>query len=280
MELFKISEFSRLSRIPLQTLRYYDQIGILKPAKIDDTTGYRYYCAEQLLQINRIVIFKELGFSLQQIAQLLHENIPAEQIRGMLRLKENEIQSLLEMEMSKLARIKERVQLVEREGRIEKEQEVVLKQVDSMHLISYSARGAAEDIPWLFQMFDSLLDASLKSSLTGPKTVLWKESGTKDQLFEFGVGYAIKTDSVTLPEQMERSFLPAETMASLLFRSDSTFKESACLDLATWIEQHGYCIRSEQPGREIYVPLSEEPGVELIEIQIPIEARGQIEHGK
>lgn len=74
MELFKISEFSRLSRIPLQTLRYYDQIGILKPAKIDDTTGYRYYCAEQLLQINRIVIFKELGFSLQQIAQLLDEN--------------------------------------------------------------------------------------------------------------------------------------------------------------------------------------------------------------
>ncbi|WP_409179183.1 MerR family transcriptional regulator [Brevibacillus fortis] len=278
--MFKISEFSRLSRIPLQTLRYYDQIGILKPAKIDDTTGYRYYCAEQLLQINRIVIFKELGFSLQQIAQLLHENIPAEQIRGMLRLKENEIQSLLEMEMSKLARIKERVQLVEREGRIEKEHEVVLKQVDSMHLISYTALGAAEDIPWLFQIFDSMLDACLKSSLTGPKTVLWKETGTKDQLFEFGVGYAIKTESVKLPEQIERSFLPAETMATLLFRSDSPLKESACLDLATWIEQHGYCIRSEQPGREIYVPLSEEPGVELIEIQIPIEARGQSEHGK
>lgn len=280
MELFKISEFSRLSRIPLQTLRYYDQIGILKPAKIDDTTGYRYYCAEQLLQINRIVIFKELGFTLQQIAQLLHENIPAEQIRGMLRLKENEIQSLLEMEMAKLARIKERVQLVEREGRIEKEQEVVLKQVDAMHLISYSARGTAEDIPWLFHMFDSMLDPSMKSSLTGPKTVLWKETGTKDQLFDFGVGYGIKTESVKLPEQIERSFLPAETMATLLFRSDSTMKESACLDLATWIEQHGYCVRDEQPGREIYVPLSEEPGVELIEIQIPIEARGQSEHGE
>ncbi|WP_188069869.1 MerR family transcriptional regulator [Brevibacillus brevis] len=278
--MFKISEFSRLSRIPLQTLRYYDQIGILKPAKIDDTTGYRYYCAEQLLQINRIVIFKELGFSLQQIAQLLHENIPAEQIRGMLRLKENEIQSLLEMEMSKLARIKERVQLVEREGRIEKEHEVVLKQVDGMHLISYSARGTAEDIPWLFQMFDSLLDASLKPSLTGPQTVLWKETGTKDQLFDFGVGYATKTESVKLPEQIERSFLPAETMATLLFRSDSTMKESACLDLATWIEQHGYCIRDEQPGREFYVPLSEEPGVELIEIQIPIVARGQSGHGE
>jgi len=63
-----ISEFSNLSRIPLQTLLYYDQIGILKPATTDEVTGYRYYNADQLLRVNRIVILKELGFSLQQIA--------------------------------------------------------------------------------------------------------------------------------------------------------------------------------------------------------------------
>jgi len=68
--MFKISEFSKLSRIPLQTLRYYDQIGLLKPAKIDESSGYRYYSAEQLLKINRIVIFKELGFTLQQISAI------------------------------------------------------------------------------------------------------------------------------------------------------------------------------------------------------------------
>lgn len=104
--MFKISEFSRLSRIPIQTLRYYDQIGLFKPARIDRSTGYRYYAAEQLLEINRIVIFKELGFTLQQMVQLLQEDISAEQIRGMLRLKESEIQQLLENEMSKLSRIK------------------------------------------------------------------------------------------------------------------------------------------------------------------------------
>ncbi|MGE7111946.1 MerR family transcriptional regulator [Lysinibacillus sp. NPDC047702] len=93
--MFKISEFSRLSRIPLQTLRYYDQLGILKPTKTDKSTGYRYYSAEQLLEINRIIIFKELGFTLQQIAQLLQEEISAEQIRGMLRLKESEIDNCL-----------------------------------------------------------------------------------------------------------------------------------------------------------------------------------------
>lgn len=48
--LFKISAFSRLSRVSLKTLRYYDQIGILKPRKVDHDTGYRYYSADQLLE--------------------------------------------------------------------------------------------------------------------------------------------------------------------------------------------------------------------------------------
>lgn len=275
--MFKISDFSRLSRIPLQTLRYYDHIGLLKPARIDRSTGYRYYAAEQLLEINRIVIFKELGFTLQQIAQLLQEDISAEQIRGMLRLKESEIQLLVENEMSKLSRIKERMQLVEREGRMETEQEAVIKQVDALHYISYASLGDAEEIPQLFQHFEDLLGASTRSVLSGPQTVLWKESSLRDHSFELEVGFAAKPGSYKLPEGLEQRCMPPETMATLLFRSDSSFSETACADLAAWIERNGYRIREDQPGREIYVPLSEEPGLCLIEIQIPIMDAGAAE---
>ncbi|KZE72386.1 transcriptional regulator [Paenibacillus elgii] len=269
--MFKISEFSRLSRIPLQTLRYYDQLGILKPAKTDESTGYRYYSAEQLLEINRIVIFKELGFTLQQITHLLHEDISAEQIRGMLRLKENEIERQLNIERSKLARVKERMQLVEREGRMDKEQEVVMKRVETMHMITYASMGTVDDIPDLFEIFDGLLDSRSKSSLSCPQMVLWDVPGSAVHAFELEVGYAVKSDAPKLPEHLNLRLLPSETVATLLFRSDSAFSETACLDLAAWIERNGYRIRSDQPGREIYVPLSGEPGICLIEIQIPIE---------
>ncbi|MCR2805572.1 MerR family transcriptional regulator [Paenibacillus soyae] len=275
--MFKISEFSRLSRISLQTLRYYDQIGLLKPARIDRSTGYRYYVAEQLLEINRIVIFKDLGFTLQQIAQLLQEDIPTEQIRGMLRLKESEIQQLLENETSKLSRIKERMQLVEREGKMEKEQEAVIKQVEPLHLISYASLGSAEEIPQLFQHFEGLLEASTRSVLSGPRTVLWKESNLQDHDFELEVGYSAKPGSYKLSEGLRTRCMSAETMATLLFRSDSSFSKTACADLAAWIERHGYPIRENQPGREIYVPLSDEPGVCLVEIQIPIMDAGAAE---
>ena len=50
-------------------------MGLLKPAKIDRQNNYRYYCASQLPRLNRILVFKELGFSLEQIGCLLDENI-------------------------------------------------------------------------------------------------------------------------------------------------------------------------------------------------------------
>ena len=83
--MFKISEFSKLSKVSLKTLRYYDQIGMLKPKKVDHDTGYRYYSADQLLELNRIFIYKELGFTLSQIIQLLREDITLEHIQGMSR---------------------------------------------------------------------------------------------------------------------------------------------------------------------------------------------------
>lgn len=269
--LFKISEFSRLSRIPLQTLRYYDQLGIFKPAKTDELTGYRYYSAEQLLEINRIVIFKELGFTLQQITHLLQEDISAEQIRGMLKMKESEIERQLDIERAKLARVKERMQLVEREGKLDKEQEVVLKRVESMNMLTYASTGTVDDIPHLFEIFDGLLDNRCRSFLSGPQTLLWNEPGMTSNAFEFEAGYAVKNEPPPLPEFLKLRNLPSETVATLLFRSDSSFSQTACHDLAVWIERNGYRIRSDRPGREIYVPLSGKPEIRLIEIQIPIE---------
>lgn len=62
--------------------RYYDEIGLPPPAHTDPFTGYRYYTADQLTRLNRILAFKELGLSL-------------EQIRGMLRLKPVAPQTIL-----------------------------------------------------------------------------------------------------------------------------------------------------------------------------------------
>ncbi|MBB4824956.1 DNA-binding transcriptional MerR regulator [Sporosarcina luteola] len=268
--MFKIGEFSMLSKVPVKTLRYYDQIELLKPRKTDRDTGYRYYSAEQLLEVNRIFLYKELGFTLKQIAQLLHEEISLEQIQGMFKLKESEIQQLVEKEQEKLARIKERMQLIGREGSAEKEQEVIIKAVKSERLIAFHSCGSVEEIPILFQTLNHVLEKYNRELITETQTVLWKESAEKD--FEFEVGYSLKGQVASFPKELYIRSLPAETMmATLLFRAKSTFAQTACIDLATWIERNGYRVKEDQPGREIYFPLTENHEDRLIEIQIPIE---------
>lgn len=51
--MFKIGDFSKLSRVSVKTLRYYDEIGLLKPVGVDRFTRYRYYSAEQLPLLHR-----------------------------------------------------------------------------------------------------------------------------------------------------------------------------------------------------------------------------------
>ena len=63
--MFKIGEFSKLSQVTVKTLRYYDEIGLLKPAEVDRFTSYRYYSARQLPRLHRILALKDLGLSLE-----------------------------------------------------------------------------------------------------------------------------------------------------------------------------------------------------------------------
>jgi DNA-binding transcriptional MerR regulator len=67
----QIGDFSKLSLVSVKALRYYDEIGLLKPERVDEFSGYRYYSAAQLPQLNRIVTLKNMGLSLDEIAKLL-----------------------------------------------------------------------------------------------------------------------------------------------------------------------------------------------------------------
>src|SRR5215468_3482043 len=93
--MFKIGEFSKMVQVPVPTLRYYDQMGLLKPVEVDRFTGYRYYSASQLPRLHRILALRGLGFSLEQIGAVLDEGLSVEQIRGMLRLRHAQISQQL-----------------------------------------------------------------------------------------------------------------------------------------------------------------------------------------
>ena len=114
--MLKIGEFSRLGQVTVKTLHHYDEMGLLKPSQTDPFTSYRYYTLDQLPRLHTIMALKELGLSLEEIAQLLSENLTTEQIRGMYRLKQAELQQRVREEQARLAQVEFRLRLIEQEG--------------------------------------------------------------------------------------------------------------------------------------------------------------------
>lgn len=90
--MLKIGDFSKLSRVSIRMLRHYDDIGLLKPAQIDEFTGYRYYHEEQLFVIGRITALKDMGFALADIVKMLAVYDDKDKIDEFLIKKQGELE--------------------------------------------------------------------------------------------------------------------------------------------------------------------------------------------
>ena len=94
--MLRIGEFSKLSRVSIRMLRHYDDIGLLKPAEIDQFTGYRYYSPEQLPVIGRITALKDMEFSLADIVKMLEIYENRDELDDYLMKRQLELQEISE----------------------------------------------------------------------------------------------------------------------------------------------------------------------------------------
>jgi DNA-binding transcriptional MerR regulator len=65
--MIKIGDFSKMAKVTIKALRYYDEIGLLKPSYIDKDTSYRYYETTQLIELSKIVLLRQIGVSIEDI---------------------------------------------------------------------------------------------------------------------------------------------------------------------------------------------------------------------
>jgi DNA-binding transcriptional MerR regulator len=113
---FRIGDFSRIARVSARLLRFYDDIGLLAPEHVDPRSGYRFYTAAQLARLNRITVLKDLGFSLDQIGELLKLPLDAAELRRKLLLRRNDVERSLAQEAQRLRHIETRIAQIDAEG--------------------------------------------------------------------------------------------------------------------------------------------------------------------
>ena len=149
--MFLSGEFSKISRVSKRLLHYYDDIGLLKPAHIDEENGYRYYSARQLPELNRILALKDLGLTLEQIKKMVDAELSDEEIHGMLLLKKAETEQVLFEETQRLKRIEARL---EQNRTAEDKPDIVIKSIPAQPF--FSTRAVFSTEAELFQLIDQM----------------------------------------------------------------------------------------------------------------------------
>lgn len=277
--MFSIGEFSKLGRVTVEALRHYDALGLLKPAKVDPFTGYRYYSARQLMSLNRILALKEIGFSLDEIARILQDKLTSDQLRGMLKAQLIRAESEIQSAQSRRGRVLARLNYLNLEDTMPA-YEVTLKPVEK-HTIA----AIRENVPTIeqmpercSQMFDVIARWMNEIGLPfGPSlTIYHNETYTRENIdtecaFVIPNSAAAKTAKPNKPievREMEALHLVASTIVTDDFYKKVDGLTPAYNAIAQWIEENGYKIVG--PPRELFYG-SAEKGDLTAEVQFPVE---------
>lgn len=134
--MLRIGEFSVLSSISINMLRHYDKIGLLVPEHVDQVSGYRYYDIEQLVQSNRIVALKAMGFGLNEIKEANSMN--KIEIEHLLKAKLQSKQDEAKLIQNQIMRINEAIEL---DGESEEYAlSIITKTIPEMWVVSFRGR--------------------------------------------------------------------------------------------------------------------------------------------
>jgi DNA-binding transcriptional MerR regulator len=271
--MLKIGDFSKLSRVSVIALRYYDELGLLKPTQVDRFTGYRYYSLDQLPRLNRILALKDLGFSLEETVRLLDDTLSPEQMRALLRAKQAEIKQRVAEEQARLARVEARLRQIEQEDSMPA-YEVTLKRLDPLTVAAVrDTIGSIDDIGRLFdEVYAYLAACGVKPA--GPALAIWHNDEC-----ELDAEAAVPIAD-TLPEQgrvIVREIPAIETAAGVVHRGSYSAMSQAYYALQTWAAMHEY--RTVAPERTTYIRGGKDPHDEsyVTEILFPVERENRLD---
>lgn len=274
--MFQIGEFAQIAQISSRQLRFYDQLGLLQPAHIDQQTGYRYYTIRQLPRLNSILALKELGLSLEQIGPLLEKEVSVAQLRSMLTLKRAQVERALQEEEARLRHIESRIAQIDKEGKAEGF-DVLTKSVPAMPILSIncSCDGMEEAV----RMVRTVAEGGarqIKPALRDKLIVIARNDLDYDKL-DLDIGFSLTrptNESVRIAGDLvlrPGELAAVDAMATIVRPGTNAESHTSFGTLGRWIEANSYEIVG--PCREIFLePITGPPGFEgaLVEIQFPI----------
>jgi DNA-binding transcriptional MerR regulator len=268
--MLNIGEFARLGQVSPRMLRHYDQLQLLTPERVDPDSGYRFYGVHQLGRLHRLLALRDLGFTLEQISGLLQDELPLEQLHGMLRLRRAELEQTVADEQSRLRRVEARLRAIEGSS-IMKAQDVVIKRTQPLRVAEARDVAAALDPEHIGPVFGRLgpkLAGHIQQAGAQPGMLVgYFDEPEEDGSVGVHVAFEIRDQPVPASDGVEIVDLPVVEVASLVHRGDMDGITQVYEALIRWIEDSGFRVAGY--SRELYHEMGAD-GPSVTELQVPV----------
>lgn len=268
--MLKIGEFSKLVRVSARMLRHYEQCGLLKPAEIDKFTGYRMYSAAQIPMLFHIVELRDMGFSIDEMLEILPRMNDAAYMRRMLAARSDKVTAAIAAEEGKLARISALSSKIDKED-LFMVYDVELKSLPAVQVMSL--RGfvpAPEAESMLWDKIGEIVEASNATRGKGGYSLYHDEEYRETDVdIEVCIPVQVIDGTEEIPILKELPAIPHA--ATVRFSGSYTAYGKAMEKLMTWIETNGYAIDGDTRGHGVVLPDECASEEELLtELQVPV----------
>ena len=267
--MYRIGEFSKLTKTTVKTLRYYDKEGILKPAQIDPFTGYRFYTTRQLILFHEVQGYRQIGLTIEEIKRI----IDGHDKKVILQKRLGELKTEITEGKNQLSRIE--FILSGKEEEMIMSYQAVLK--ETPECIVYYKQLTVPNYNAYFEVIPKIgeevtaANPDLKCSVPEYCFIRYldeeyKEKDINVEFCEAVEKFGNETDTIKFKK------MDSVKVASVLHKGPYSGLGKAYAFIMKWIEENGYAVK-ESP-RESYIDgiwNKESEDEWLTEIQVPIE---------
>ena len=234
--MLRIGEFSKLTGLSIRALHYYEHLSLLNPAKIDLKSNYRYYSASQIKIANQIKNLQDIGFSLQDIKEIL-ENPNSNNIQKKIDRRQQEIQQ----QLFKLSQQQRLLTKIAKKDEILSKYHVTIKKIPQRNVISLRQKvsnAQGEHKLWNQLWLEKQQQEIQLAQQAWPMTIFHEfDKVNSDIEVQLSIqGIRKNTNTIKFNE------LPEVQLATATFDGDYQQMPEVMAVLAHWIEDHKYIV--------------------------------------
>lgn len=263
--MFRIGEFAKMGQVTIKTLRYYDEIELLKPQEIDVMTNYRYYTTKQLVQLHEIQFYRQIGCSIQDIKKI---------IAG-----ENETEILMskcQETLNEISRLKQQVKQIN--YRIESERimeyKAIIKEIPAYTIYAkkMTVSNYADYAKVIPEIGEAMMEVNPDLKCVTPEYCYISYLGETGDDVNWEIEYCEAVEKIGVaPEGIEFRRTEPITVVSVMHKGSYAGLRLAFIFATNWAMENGYKMCGYP--RESYIDGMwnfEDENEWLTEVQIPI----------